>query len=393
MKKVISISIVVALLCGFLAACAAPAPAPTPAPAPAPAPTPAPAPAPAPAPTPAPAPAPAPAEPAKTFEWQIACPYPETMNLFDQLIRFCDALEAASGGRMTASPYGAGVLVPALSELENAESGAIDAYYSGSVLYPGRLGEACLVFGASFPGGPGPYEYMAWWYWGGGAELEQQVYDKAKADIHVIGPAGGVGPELFGWFNKKITSLDDFNGLKFRTIGIWGDTLESLGASVVTMSGGEVYHALERGVIDAFELSIPSIDYPLGFYEIADYVVIPGVHQPHSILALYARGESWRALPADLQALVEEVAAAEANKGLSMVFTQDAEAWQNIRATGVEILVLPKSLQDEIVAAAAKVLDKYGQEDPFFAECVDSQLDFIEYYRPWQVEGNPEYYK
>jgi TRAP-type mannitol/chloroaromatic compound transport system substrate-binding protein len=315
------------------------------------------------------------------------------MNLYTNISVVCDKLEAASGGRLKASAYGAGVLVPSLSELENAESGAIDGYYSGSVLYPGRLGEAALVFGASFPGGPGPYEYMAWWYHGGGDKLEQELYDQAKADIHVVGPAGGVGPELFGWFNKEITSLDDFDGLKFRTIGIWGDTLESLGASVVTMSGGEVYQALERGVIDAFELSIPSIDYPLGFYEIADYVIIPGVHQPHSILSLFIRGESWRELPSDLQVLVEEVAAAEASKGLSDVFTQDAAAWTNIKNSGVNVLVLPKPLQDEIVAAAAKVLDKYGQDDPFFAECANSQLDFIEYYRPWQIDGNPEYYK
>jgi TRAP-type mannitol/chloroaromatic compound transport system substrate-binding protein len=315
------------------------------------------------------------------------------MNIFDQLVRFSNTLGEASGGRMTANTYGAGVLVPPLTELEAIESGSADAMYTGSVLYPGTLGEAALPFGASFPGGPGPYEYLSWWYWGGGAELEQELYDKANSDVVVIGPTGGVGPELFGWFNKKITSLDDFDGLKFRTIGIWGDTLASLGASVVTMSGGEVYHALERGVIDAFELSIPSIDYPLGFYEIADYVVIPGVHQPHSILSLFASGESWRKLPSDLQVLVREVAAAEASKGLSMVFTQDADAWQSIRATGVEIVVLPKSLQDEIVAAAAVILQQYGQQDPFFAEVTSSQLDFIDNYRPWQVEGNPIYYK
>jgi TRAP-type mannitol/chloroaromatic compound transport system substrate-binding protein len=381
MKKIMSFVLAAALLVGLLAACAAPAPAPAPSPAP------------TASPAPTPSPSPAPSQAAEKYTWQIACPYPETMNLFDQLSKFCDALGEASGGRITATPYGASVLVPALSELENAESGTIDGYFSGSVLYPGRLGEGALPFGASFPGGPGPYEYITWWYWGGGAELEQELYDSNNADIHVVGPAGGVGPELFGWFNKKITSLDDFKGLKFRTIGLWGDTLASLGASVVTMSGGELYQALERGVIDAFELSIPSIDYPLGFYEIAKYVVIPGVHQPHSILEIYIRGESWRKLSPELQKLVEEVAAAETTKGLSMVNYQDADAWEKIKATGVEIVVLPKSLQDEIVAAAAKVMDDYGQKDPFFAEVVGSQLDFIDYYRPWQVAGNPAYYK
>ena len=51
------------------------------------------------------------------------------------------------------------------------------------------------------------------------------------------------------------------------------DILNKLGASVSPLPGGEVYLALERGVIDAAEYSTPAMNYPMGFDEITKYVI------------------------------------------------------------------------------------------------------------------------
>lgn len=45
------------------------------------------------------------------------------------------------------------------------------------------------------------------------------------------------------------------------------------------MPGGEIYLALDRGVIDSAEFSTPYATYPLGFQEIAKNVMVPGWHQ------------------------------------------------------------------------------------------------------------------
>lgn len=68
--------------------------------------------------------------------------------------------------------------------------------------------------------------------------------------------------------NKKATKFADFKGLRIRTPGWYMDIMNSLGASVSPLSGGEVYLALERGVIDAAEFSSPAINYPMGFDDI-----------------------------------------------------------------------------------------------------------------------------
>ncbi|MGA9261858.1 MAG: TRAP transporter substrate-binding protein DctP, partial [Desulfobacterales bacterium] len=59
--------------------------------------------------------------------------------------------------------------------------------------------------------------------------------------------------------------MADFKGMRVRTPGLYMDILNNLGASVSPLPGGEIYLALERGVIDAAEFSAPAIDYPMGF--------------------------------------------------------------------------------------------------------------------------------
>jgi TRAP-type C4-dicarboxylate transport system substrate-binding protein len=83
------------------------------------------------------------------------------------------------------------------------------------------------------------------------------------------------------------------------------DILNNLGASVSPLPGGEVYLALERGVIDAAEFSSPAINYPMGFDEITKYAIQPGVHQPGIQCALFFNKDSYDKLPEDLKWIVD----------------------------------------------------------------------------------------
>ena len=65
-----------------------------------------------------------------------------------------------------------------------------------------------------------------------------------------------------------------------------------------------MYEALQRNVIDAGEFSIPSMDKDLAFYEIAKYVLGPGVHQITTMLEIVVNDKSWKSLPPDLQEIV-----------------------------------------------------------------------------------------
>jgi hypothetical protein len=110
------------------------------------------------------------------------------------------------------------------------------------------------------------------------------------------------GDGLFS--NKRATKMEDFKGMRVRTPGWYMDIMNNLGASVSPLPGGEVYLALERGVIDAAEFSSPAINYPMGFDEITKYAIQPGVHQPGIQCALFFNKDAYDKLPDDLKWII-----------------------------------------------------------------------------------------
>jgi TRAP-type mannitol/chloroaromatic compound transport system substrate-binding protein len=99
-----------------------------------------------------------------------------------------------------------------------------------------------------------------------------------------------------GWFNKEINSPDDFKGLKMRIPGLGGDVMAKLGASSVSLPGGQIYENLVSGAIDATEWVGPWNDYFLKFYEAAKYYYYPGMHEPGSMISFGMNASWWGTL-------------------------------------------------------------------------------------------------
>jgi tripartite ATP-independent transporter DctP family solute receptor len=74
---------------------------------------------------------------------------------------------------------------------------------------------------------------------------------------------------------REIRNLDDLEGLKVRVMEsqLLVDMAKALGTYVIPMSYGEVYSAMQRGVIDAAENNYPSYDTSL-HYEVAKYYTV-----------------------------------------------------------------------------------------------------------------------
>ena len=91
--------------------------------------------------------------------------------------------------------------------------------------------------------------------------------------------SGCTGVQMGGWFNKEIESADDLKGLKMRIPGLGGDVMAKLGASPVSIPGGQIYENLVSGAIDATEWVGPWNDFFMKFYEAAKYYYYPGMHE------------------------------------------------------------------------------------------------------------------
>jgi len=230
---------------------------------------------------------------------------------------------------------------------------------------------------------------MVWYYEGGGAALHQEMYDrkslKVKANLGMFTSA-----ELFGWFAKPVTSMDDFKGMKFRTAGIWGDMLQTAGAAVVTMPGGEIYEAMQRGVIDAFEFSTPGVDFSAGFQELGAYVHGPGIHAPQSAFEMLVSAAQWSKLTPDLQAIVNHACEANTIRVWAKIDYADTLGMQKLRDYGTDFVSLPESVQVGIVEIANDLYDEIAAEDEFFAKVLKSQRDFATAYRDFKAFAQPD---
>ncbi len=182
-----------------------------------------------------------------------------------------DRIEVLSGDTLEIDVFEPGALVPGTEFFDAVSQGAIDMAY-GTPGYGSGLVPALSAF-TSVPFGPVATELLTWMNNGGGYE----IFDRILADLNLKGFVCTLNPpETSGWFNEEINTVEDLKGKKLRYFGLGGKVLSKAGASVQLIPGGEVYAALERGVIDGGEFSNPSADENMGFYEVAKYAYFPG---------------------------------------------------------------------------------------------------------------------
>lgn len=326
-----------------------------------------------------------PADAAKQERVRWGVPIAFSSNLIalgDTLPWVAEQLEKMSDGNIKFEIFEPGKMIPAIEVFDAASAGKIDAGYSWMGYEQGKV-PAAPLFGA-VPFGMNPWEYSAWMYYGGGNELIKELFAP-----HNVVPiyCGVVSPETAGWFRKEINSLEDIKGLKIRFAGIGGKVLQNLGASVTVLPGGEIFQALEKGVLDATEFSIPTADQQYGFYKVAKYNYFPGWHQPFTAQFLYVNKGAWdKAGPAS-QAMIETACIAGVNMSLSKSEAKQAAALKYFKEQGVTTTTLSPEILAGLKKATDQVLDEEAAKDAMFKKVLDAQRAFNESYQTWANLG------
>ncbi|MDY7018676.1 MAG: TRAP transporter substrate-binding protein DctP [Chloroflexota bacterium] len=323
----------------------------------------------APASTPEATPKPTPAP--EVIKWRMGTCWPESLHTLLGIDKFPEYVEEMSGGRFLIDLYAAGVVVPAYEVFDAVSKGTLEAGSTLSTYWTGKM-PAAPFFG-SVPTGMNDIGLMTWIKFGGGLELWRELY----APYNIIPFFNGViPPESFAWSNKPIRSLADFEGLKFRTIGTWADILKDMGVSISTVPGGEIYSALEKGIIDATEYSTPAVDRMLGFHEIAKYMVVPGVHSPGTCLETLVNKDAWEALPDDLKAIFEAANDKVALNLEAHCAMEDMKALAAFKDYGVEIIELDKEVLAKVKELTIEKDKELAAKDPMYAKVMKSYRDF-----------------
>lgn len=315
-----------------------------------------------------------------TIEWKMVTSWPKNLpgpGVTAQ--RICDRIELMSGGRLRVRLYAAGELVPALGVFDAVSSATAHIGHTASFFWQGKAPAA--VFYTAVPFGLLPHEHITWIEQGGGQALWDELY--APFNIKAV-MAGNTGVQMGGWYKKEINTIDDLKGLKIRMPGLGGEVMRRLGATPVGLPPGELFQALQSGVIDATEFLGPWSDRAMGFHKVAKNYYSPGFHEPNGTGEALLNKTALEGLPEDLAAIVLEACRAENGRALAESDWQNAANLQALQEEdGVTIKFYPDDIMDALRVTAVEVLEEFAGKDDLSARIYQSHQAAKERLAPW----------
>lgn len=167
------------------------------------------------------------------------------------------------------------------------------------------------------------------------------------------------GARSFYTSNKQITSVADLKGMKLRTMqsDIFVDMMAAFGATATPMPYGEVYSAIETGVVDGAENNFPSYDTAkhsevAKFYTLDEHLIVPEV--------LVISKMVWDTISAEDQAIIKAAAKESVAKQYELWDAKVAESRKIVEDAGSTIVEVAD--KQAFVDAVKPVYDKYAAD-------------------------------
>ena len=267
---------------------------------------------------------------------------------------FTKKVTMATDGKVKIKPYGAFVL----GHIFKAHRTVLDGRADMAWHYPGfEINEnPASAFIGDIPGGMGSEAKLAWLLAGGGTELWKDY--RNSQGLHGIF-CGLYVSELFANSHKKVQTLADFKGFKYRTAGANTFVMKKLGATPTLVPGPEVFTMLERKGVDGAEYLDPYNNFSLGFHKIAKYIIYPGIHAPSGLNEVLMKKSTWDALAPDIQSKLELVCDSVMVRGYAALQFNNAHAMRKMGERSGNELV---ELDDEVVDAIRKAGREWAEE-------------------------------
>lgn len=315
-----------------------------------------------------------------TYHWKLAETWGPNFPIFgDTTKNMAEMVKVMSDGRLIIEIDSSNKHKSALGIFDFVKSGQYQMGHSASYYWKGK--DFNTLFFTTIPFGMTAPEQYAWFYYGGGMELMQSVYDKYGILSY---PGGNTGNQMGGWFRKEIKSVDDLKGLKMRIPGFAGEVLAELGAKPTNIPAGELYTALERNTIDALEWVGPSLDLRMGFHKIAPYYYT-GWHEPATELQFMVNEKAFNKLPKNLQNILVSAMRLSAYDMYAQSMHESSVNLASLQKDypDVKIRSFPEPVMAAIKEANDSLLKKFSKKDKKTAEILESIQSYQTKARAW----------
>lgn len=279
----------------------------------------------------------------------------ESFHMHRALLRFAELVQTGSNGEIEVEIFPSSQMGPDREMIEGVQTGVLEMAIPPSSFFAGWDPAFAVI--------ELPYMYpssdVAW------RVLESEAGDGMLERVENQGLVG------LGWLElgvrnvtnniRPIETPDDLEGIKLRTMLVPAHvaTFEALGANPTPMNFGEVYSALQQGVIDGQENPLAIITSQR-FYEVQRYLSTTG-----HVFAVYMPVISqpfFESLSAEHQQLIRDSMASARAYQAELVETENAQQLEAIRAAGVEVLELSPEARQLFAERTEPVRLQYRDE-------------------------------
>ncbi|MEJ5211217.1 MAG: TRAP transporter substrate-binding protein [Burkholderiales bacterium] len=323
-----------------------------------------------------------------TLRFQSTWPSKDIFH--EYALDFAAKVNAMSGNELKIEVLPAGAVVKAFDLLDAVSKGTLDGGH-GVVAYWYGKNNAVALWGSGPAFGMDANMVLAWHYYGGGKELLDEIYKSMNMDV-VSMLYGPMPTQPLGWFKKPVTKVQDFQGLKYRTVGLAVEIFKELGAAVTPLPGGEIVPAMDRGLLDAAEFNNASSDRVLGFPDVSKVCMLQSFHQASEQFEVLFNKKKYDALNAEHKAIIKHaIEAASADMSWKAIERYSKDYMEMATKQGVKFYKTPDAILKAQLAAWDKVIAAKSAENPMFKKVLESQRAFAARAARWQNDTTVDY--
>jgi TRAP-type mannitol/chloroaromatic compound transport system substrate-binding protein len=323
------------------------------------------------------------AQGAISMRWQSTWPSKDIFH--EYALDYAKKVNDMTGGDLKIEVLPAGAVVPAFQLLDAVSKGTLDGGHG--VLVYHYCKQTALALWGSGPGyGMDANMLLAWHKYGGGKELLNKLYASIGANV-VSFPYAPLYTQPLGWFKKPVTKPEDFQGLKYRTVGISIDVFTAMGAAVNALPGGEIVSAIDRGLLDAAEFNNATSDRALGFADVSKICMLQSYHQNAEQLEITFNKTKFDALPDKFKAIISNAVEAASQDMQWKAIDRNSQDYITLQTVDkVKFYKTPDSILKKQLEVYDDVVRKYAASNPLFKEIAESQLAFAKRATQWEQD-------
>lgn len=301
------------------------------------------------------------------FQWQAQCLWGPSELTYKAFEDFCKRVGTLTDGQLEITPNPGGAIVGVFETLDALQAGILEAHSTYPGYFTGK--DAGFAVASDFVFGyEAPWQAAAWYYERGGLDVLRKLYE----------PFGCYTVNV-GWWGveslvskRPLKSVADFKGLKVRSPqGMTAEILTKMGASGVVLPGGEVYSALDKGVVDAADWGTVSMNDKVGLFETAKYSVT--IYHSMPVQDFTVNKAAWDKLPKNVQAILATAVREWGCDQILRVAQADATVGAKLKSEQVSLNVWKGEPLRQIRSIARDTWKDWSTRSPLAKEAYDGQ--------------------